>query len=46
MMSLTNKRFEILATCIDRFMVWSFTTSLAIGAALVAATRYLPAVQS
>lgn len=40
-----DKRFEALTTRIDRFMVWSFTTSLAIGAAVVAAIRYLPAVQ-
>ncbi len=40
-----DKRFEALTTRIDRFMIWSFTTSLAIGAAVVAAIRYLPAVQ-
>jgi ElaB/YqjD/DUF883 family membrane-anchored ribosome-binding protein len=40
-----DKRFEALTMRIDRFMVWSFTTSLAIGAAVVAAIRYLPAVQ-
>jgi len=41
-----DKRFEALTVRIDRFMIWSFTTSLAIGAAVVAAIRYLPAVQS
>ncbi len=40
-----DKRFEALTTRIDRFMIWSFGTSLAIGAAVVAAIRYLPAVQ-
>jgi len=40
-----DKRFEALTVRIDRFMIWSFTTSLAIGAAVVAAIRYLPAVQ-
>ncbi len=40
-----DKRFEALTTRIDRFMIWSFTTSLAIGAVVVAAIRYLPAVQ-
>ncbi|MBD3767010.1 MAG: hypothetical protein IE928_03530 [Gammaproteobacteria bacterium] len=40
-----DKRFEALTTRIDRFMVWSFSTSLAIGGAVVAAIRYLPAVQ-
>ena len=40
-----DKRFEALTTRIDRFMIWSFTTSLAIGAGVVAAIRYLPAVQ-
>jgi ElaB/YqjD/DUF883 family membrane-anchored ribosome-binding protein len=40
-----DKRFETLTMRIDRFMVWSFTTSLAIGASVVAAIRYLPAVQ-
>ena len=37
-----DKRFEVLTTRIDRFMIWSFTTSLAIGASVVAAIRYLP----
>jgi hypothetical protein len=37
-----DKRFEALTVRIDRFMIWSFTTSLAIGAAVVAAIRYLP----
>jgi predicted DsbA family dithiol-disulfide isomerase len=40
-----DKRFEALTVRIDRFMIWSFSTSLAIGAAVVAAIRYLPAVQ-
>ncbi|MBD3801037.1 MAG: hypothetical protein IE886_06260 [Campylobacterales bacterium] len=40
-----DRRFEALTTRIDRFMIWSFSTSLAIGAAVVAAIRYLPAVQ-
>lgn len=40
-----DKRFEALTTRIDRFMIWSFITNLAIGAAVVAAIRYLPAVQ-
>ncbi|HQT03359.1 MAG TPA: hypothetical protein PLU46_00065 [Thiotrichales bacterium] len=40
-----DKRFEALTTRIDRFMIWSFATTLAIGAGVVAAIRYLPAVQ-
>jgi hypothetical protein len=39
-----DKRFEALTTRIDRFMIWSFATTLAIGAGVVAAIRYLPAV--
>ena len=39
-----DKRFEALTVRIDRFMIWSFSTSLAIGAAVVAAIRYLPPV--
>jgi exonuclease VII large subunit len=39
-----DKRFEALTTRIDRFMIWSFSTSLAIGLAVVAAIRYLPPV--
>jgi predicted nucleic acid-binding Zn-ribbon protein len=39
-----DKRFEALTTRIDRFMIWSFATTLAIGAGIVAAIRYLPAV--
>jgi len=37
-----DKRFEALTIRIDRFMIWSFSTSLAISAAVVAAIRYLP----
>jgi D-ribose pyranose/furanose isomerase RbsD len=40
-----DKRFEALTVRIDRFMIWSFSTSLVIGAGVVAAIRYLPAVQ-
>jgi len=39
-----DKRFEALTVRIDRFMICSFSTSLAIGAAVVAAIRYLPPV--
>jgi predicted nucleic acid-binding Zn-ribbon protein len=39
-----DKRFEALTSRIDRFMIWSFATTLAIGAGIVAAIRYLPAV--
>ena len=39
-----DKRFEALTVRIDRFMIWSFSTSLVIGAGVVTAIRYLPAV--
>lgn len=37
-----DKRFESLAKRIDRFMVWSFTTTLTVGGLVVAAIRFLP----
>ena len=37
-----DKRFESLTTRIDRFMVWSFATTLTVGGMVVAAIRFLP----
>ena len=37
-----DKRFEIMTTRIDRFMVWSFATTLTVGGIVIAAIKYLP----
>ncbi|SET22773.1 hypothetical protein SAMN05216326_11623 [Nitrosomonas marina] len=37
-----DKRFEVLTTRIDRFMVWSFTTTLTVGGIVIAAIKYMP----
>ncbi len=37
-----DKRFESLARRIDRFMIWSFATTLTVGGLVVAAIRFLP----
>lgn len=37
-----DKRFESLTTRIDRFMVWSFATTLTAGGMVVVAIRFLP----
>jgi siroheme synthase (precorrin-2 oxidase/ferrochelatase) len=37
-----DKRFEIFTTRIDRFMVWSFGTTLTVGGLVVAAIKLLP----
>lgn len=37
-----DKRFESLTARIDRFMVWSFATTLTVGGLVVAAIRFLP----
>ncbi len=36
-----DKRFEALATRIDRFMIWSFSTTLTVGGLVVAAIKLL-----
>ena len=37
-----DKRFEVLTTRIDRFMIWSFATTLTAGGLIVEAIKYLP----
>lgn len=37
-----DKRFESLTRRIDRFMIWSFATTLTVGGLVVAAIRFLP----
>ena len=37
-----DKNFEVKTTRIDRFMVWSFATTLTVGGIVIAAIKYLP----
>lgn len=37
-----DKRFGALTSCIDRFMIWSFATTLTVGGLIVAAIKFLP----
>ncbi|MDR4521468.1 MAG: hypothetical protein R3E36_12910 [Nitrosomonas sp.] len=37
-----DKRFEVMMARIDRFMVWSFATTLTVGGIVIAAIKYLP----
>lgn len=37
-----DRRFELLTRRIDRFMIWSFGTTLAVGGMVVALVKYLP----
>ena len=37
-----DKRFEALTSRIDRFMVWSFATTLTVGSLVVAVIKFLP----
>jgi hypothetical protein len=37
-----DKRFEALTSRIDRFMIWSFATTLTVGGLIIAALRFLP----
>ena len=37
-----DKRFEIMTARIDRFMVWSFATTLTVGGIVIAVIKYLP----
>jgi len=37
-----DKRFESLALRMDRFMIWSFATTVSVGAMVVAAIKLLP----
>ena len=37
-----DKRFEVLTSRIDRFMIWSFATTLTVGSLIVAAIKFLP----
>ncbi len=37
-----DKRFEAMTTRIDRFMIWSFATTLTVGGIVIAAIKYLP----
>jgi len=37
-----DKRFEAMTARMDRFMIWSFATTLTVGGIVVAAIKYLP----
>ena len=37
-----DKRFEAMTARMDRFMTWSFATTLTVGGIVVAAIKYLP----
>ncbi len=37
-----DKRFEIITKRIDRFMIWSFATTLTVGGLVVAAIKLIP----
>ncbi|MEZ5492999.1 MAG: hypothetical protein R3E61_00020 [Pseudomonadales bacterium] len=37
-----DRRFEIMTARIDRFMVWSFATTLTVGGIVIAVIKYLP----
>ncbi|MEK7302410.1 MAG: hypothetical protein AAB073_04585, partial [Pseudomonadota bacterium] len=37
-----DKRFEALTSRIDRFMIWSFATTLTVGGLVVAVIKFLP----
>ena len=37
-----DKRFEVIMMRIDRFMIWSFATTLTVGGIVIAAIKYLP----
>jgi hypothetical protein len=39
---LVDKRFEALTRRIDRFMVWSYATTLTVGGLVVAALKLWP----
>ena len=39
---LVDNRFEALTRRIDRFMVWSYATTLTVGGLVVAALKLLP----
>lgn len=37
-----DQRFEALTSRIDRFMIWSFATTLTVGGLIVAAIKFIP----
>ena len=37
-----DRRFEMLTSRIDRFMIWSFATTLTVGGVVIAAIRFVP----
>ncbi|MCP5245997.1 MAG: hypothetical protein H6937_08610 [Burkholderiales bacterium] len=37
-----DKRFEVLTLRIDRFLIWSFTTTLTVGGIIIAVIKYMP----
>ena len=37
-----DKRFEVLTSRIDQFMIWSFATTLTVGSLVIAAIKFLP----
>ncbi len=37
-----DKRFDAIATRMDRFMIWSFATTISVGGIVIAAIKFLP----
>jgi len=37
-----DKRFEVLTSRINHFIIWSFATTLTVGGLVIAAIKFLP----
>jgi len=37
-----DKRFDVITTRMDRFMIWSFATTVSVGGIVIAAIKFLP----
>ena len=37
-----DKRFDAITTRMDRFMIWSFATTVSVGGIIIAAIKFLP----
>ena len=37
-----DKRFDAITTRMDRFMIWSFATTVSVGGIVIAAIKFLP----
>ncbi len=37
-----DKRFDAITTRMDRFMIWSFATTISVGGIVIAAIKFLP----